>query len=288
MAREKHREYVELKHARSFLARLVRVVRAFLVHQDALMASACAYGVILSFVPLLVAGISLLGYVTGGTETALNGVMHSISMFIPLQTGFMRTNLERVLAHSGVLGGIGAAGLLYSAQTTFMALFPAMNGVWEVPERRRWWTRRLKALECSLAAILLIGANILLSAFASHLFHAGMPPLLESTLHLFAEVLLPLLLSLVLFNWLYRVLPCCEVEPWPAMYGSLTASVLWEISKRMFEYYISRTNAYNFLYGSLSSVMVLFVWVYFSMVVLLFGAEFSADLQKRMNTGKTL
>src|ERR1051326_423468 len=126
-----------------------RLVDAFSMHQCSLMACACAYCTLLSLVPLLVIGISVLGYVLGGSEKTLHQVQIAIRGYAPHNVDFLNT-LNDILAHilqdRHLIGIVGLTGLLWVAHQAFLAMQPAMNIIWGVPETRHWLRQRLVAI----------------------------------------------------------------------------------------------------------------------------------------------
>ena len=86
-----------------------------------------------------------------------------------------------------------------------------------------------------------------------------------------------MLVITLLFVLLYQFLPARAV-PWrSALTGAIVAALLWELTKIGFSYFLLHANSYNRLYGSLGSLVALVVWAYYSMAILLLGAEIAAD-----------
>ena len=65
--------------------------------------------------------------------------------------------------------------------------------------------------------------------------------------------------------------------------GILIATVVIELGKGLFSYYVSNVSPYDAIYGSISSIIALVVWLYFSARVLLYGTELIAVLRESPN-----
>jgi membrane protein len=99
----------------------------------------------------------------------------------------------------------------------------------------------------------------------------------------FALAALPLSLALstVMFYCAYRYVPRRQVRVGPALAGAVLASVLWEIAKQLFRFYIQRVSLYNEIYGPLAVLVAFAMFVYYSAVVFVFSAAFVAALDSR-------
>jgi membrane protein len=92
---------------------------------------------------------------------------------------------------------------------------------------------------------------------------------------------LAIVLNAVLFGTVYRFVPIQRI-PWSCLLtGSVTAAVLWEIAKQLFRLYIERVGVYSAVYGSLGVTIALIMWVYYSAVVFVVGANVIRVLEER-------
>ncbi len=266
--------------------RAVRYVRrlsdAYATHQCSLMACSCAYCAVLSLVPLLIVGVAILGFFLSGREAALRETIYAIQSYIPVKFDFVRDQLTAVLANRRVTGLFGLTFLIYGAHQTFLAMQPGMNIIWVVPETRHWFRQRMIALGATFFTLVLLSADMAASAlvtyvanYSGHWFNSAV----QSTLLKAATGLLPLLITTILFAVLYQILPNRHV-PWKSAFlGAGVAALFWQITKFGFGYYLLHSQGYAILYGSLSSIVILVVWMYYSMAILLLGAEIAADYE---------
>jgi membrane protein len=264
-----------------------RLVDAYGTHQCGLMACACAYCALLSLVPLLVVGIAALGFFMGGSQRALNQVENAIRAYVPRDPEILQSVndiLKHILADRALIGVIGMVGLLYGAHQAFLALQPAMNIIWGVAETRHWLKQRLIALLLAFYAIALMGANLAGVGFFAYLnqyYIPFVPGRVEAGLSSFLLGLLPMLILAILFATLYRVLPSYTV-PWRAAFlGAGVAALFWQLTLFGFGIYLAHYHSYNRLYGPLGGLVILVVWAYYSMSILLLGAEIAADFATR-------
>lgn len=246
------------------------------------MACACAYCALLSLVPLLVVGIAALGYVVGDSERALNQVVAAINSYVPIKAEFLKETLRHVLQDRGLIGLIGLIGLLYAAHQTFLAMQPALNIIWNVSETRHWLRLRFLAGVATLYTLILLGADLAASALFTtlqNLDQSLVPERVTSFAQRMAVGLVPVLLTTLLFALLYRLLPARAASWKAAFLGAFVASALWQLTKLGFGVFLTYIHSYDRIYGSLSGLVILVVWMYYSMAILLLGAEIAADYE---------
>jgi membrane protein len=82
-------------------------------------------------------------------------------------------------------------------------------------------------------------------------------------------------LALLMFALLYKITPYVRTRWTDVLAGAAIAAVLFEIGKAVFVIYLDRGTDFEAVYGSLSSIVVLLLWLYFSAWVLIFGAEYN-------------
>ena len=264
------------------LCYVIRLSDAFGAHQCSLMACACAYIALLSVVPLLVLGIAAIGFLMRSPRHALNLVIGAVGGYAPNRAFLdsVQDILERIFADRHLIGLLGLAGLLFGAHQIFLAMQPAMNLVWVAPETRHWARQRLIAVVATLYTLLLLGVDLAASAFLVYLQNRPEYVFTSHATSFFLRLgvgLTPMVVITLLFVLLYQFLPARAV-PWrSALVGAVVAALLWQITKIGFSYFLVHANSYSRLYGSLGSLVALVVWAYYSMAILLLGAEIAAD-----------
>ena len=263
---------------------LRRMTDAYMTHQCGLMACAVAYCGILSLVPLIIVAVAVLGFVFQSRAQALTQTVNAVQNYVPyVKVDFLREQLKDVLDNSRVMGIFGMTFLIWGAHQTFLALQPAMNLIWVVPETRHWFKQRMIALAATFFTLVLLSLDLAASALTVQVANYSGHWLTSSVNATMLKILtgmLPVLITAILFATLYKMLPDRRV-PWKAAFmGAAVAAFLWQITKVGFAYYLlQHSMGYTLLYGSLSTVVIFVVWMYYTMAILLLGAEIAADYE---------
>ena len=241
------------------------------------MAASIAFFSFFSLFPLLVgviAGASL--FLERATIQARLDRM--LSDEFPGSADFLRSNIEALIDLRGAAGLASVAGLLWSASKVFGALSRGINLALGIPKDHPFFLSRLRYFGMTILVSLLLFVAVAIS----------------TTVDVFTQLDLSRFgVDTAAYEWLgthvaslafvfgvvavlYTIVPYQRPQwrdVWP---GAVAAALLFEIGKALFVIYLENARSLQAVYGSLTSVIVLLLWLYFSARVLLFGAELIA------------
>jgi len=252
-------------------------------HDATHMAAGVAYYAILSIFPLLLGLIAVFGFFLSSVDLQ-SQLLNFVGNNLPGATDILRENIISVMKLGGILGVLSIIGLLWSASTMFSAIGLAINRAWNIRRFRPFFIRKAR----ELGMVFGIGVLFLLSVGASAIIS-----IMRGVLHLpaadmiivnVASWLVAFLLILIVFLLLYKLIPNTRTywrNIWP---GALLAAVLFEIARTLFIFYLTNFADYQLIYGSITSIIVLFVWTYYSAFVMILGAEFTFQYGRMRNS----
>lgn len=257
-----------------------RVAEDFNRHRSPQMAAAIAFYTIFALGPVLLIAVSIAGLVVGREEVRADLLVKAGKFLSPSAVSQLETVLERAtLPGGGVVATlIGAVTLVIAATGAFNQLKEALNTIWEVerPGGRVVW-RVVKARLVSFSMVLSIGALLMMSMIIGALVSIGLhwakdylpvPAVVLST----SDAILSFLLVSSLFALMYKVLPDVSIEWRDVWFGAAVTSVLFALGREGISAYLARTSASS-VYGAAGSLVVLLLWIYYSSMIFLFGAE---------------
>ena len=246
------------------------------------LGAALAYYTIFSMVPLLIVIIGVIGLVFG-QEAAQSAIMGQISNLIgPQSAAAIKDMLHRAdQPSSGIVSTIIATvTLLVGAAGFFGQLKDALNTVWGIePKGGRGIWGILKDNFLSFAtllgtAFLLLVSLVLSTALAAFgKWFGNLLPLPETVLQIF-NVLLSFAVISGLFALIFKVLPDAHIAWRDVWIGAVLTSALFTIGKFAIGLYLGKSNVAS-SYGAAGSLVLVLVWVYYSVQILLYGAEFT-------------
>src|SRR4030095_3565853 len=247
------------------------------------LAASLAYYTALSLAPLVLLIIGVVGLVldrqqvTQQLTTQLEGLMG------PAGRDLITTILTTTSPQGGALATIiGLVTLFIGATAVFGELQATMNLIWEVqpaPTGGVWagiwaWLRqRIFSLALVFALAFLLLVSLVISAAlasAAVLFQGPEQALLSRVL----ELAVSLLVLTFVFALFFTYVPDAEISWRDVWLGGLLTAVLFTLGKTAIGVYLGRASVGS-AYGAAGSMVVLLVWVYYSALILFFGAEFT-------------
>ena len=242
-------------------------------------AAAIAFWTFFSIFPLLLGLFSAAGYFLE-SEAAQARLVDLVTQTLPGSAELVRGNLEDVVRVRGTLGVVGIVGLLWSASAGFGAITRAINQTLGAKRANPFFLSKVRyflmTVIVSVFLVLSVGVTASLEVLANLDLHAlrrlGIEPgMIESAV----GWLTGFAFAFFTFALIYKVTPYVETRWRQVVPGALLGATVFELGKRGFLLYLGRVANFEAVYGSLSSIIVLLLWLYFSALVLLLGAEYN-------------
>ena len=257
-----------------------RMVRAFTakLRDDSVSAFAAqaAFFIILSFFPFVMFLLTLLNYLPISPD----------ELSAALSRLFPDTRLNQII--QSVIGGLveKASGTvlsvtvllaLWSASRGMLALVRGLNAVYRHKETRNYFLiRGVSALYTLGFAILLLAALVLL-VFGNQLYHLIITkiPVLGTLALLIMNLrtLVTMAILTVFFLLLYMIIPNRKSRILYELPGAILTAAGWLGFSYLFSFYVDHIGNFSYIYGSLTTLAVCMLWLYFCMYILFIGAE---------------
>ncbi len=235
-----------------------------------------AYISLLSFVPMVAVLLSVLSAFSAFNDAGEVIQTFVITHFLPAAGEAVNQALHDFVSNTSKMTALGGLFLFVVALTLISNIDKMLNYIWRVDQKRRWvFSFSMYWMVLTLGP-LLVGASLAVTSYITSLNLVS-----NETFHGFSQWVLrrlPFLLSFAAFTGLYVLVPNKKVKLGHALSGALVAALLFEISKAGFAAYITHFPSYQLIYGALAAIPILFIWVYFSWLIVLLGAEVTAAL----------
>jgi membrane protein len=175
----------------------------------------------------------------------------------------------------GVLGSVGLALLLYTAVSLIQKIEESFNHIWHISQLRSIGERFSRYLSVLLVGPILLFAALGMTASAMNVGIVrdilAIEPLGELA-YAFGR-LMPYLLVIAAFTFIYMFIPNTRVELKPALVGGIVGGVLWQSAGMAFALFVARSTKYSAIYSSFAILILFLIWLYLSWLILLFGAS---------------
>lgn len=242
----------------------------------------CAYYVILAFIPFLILLFSLIQFTVIGKE----GIYFLIEDIVP---GNISDFVEGIIKEAsfksiGTLS-VSVVFILWSAGQGFFALCKGFHYIYETPKEFNYWYLKLKSIICIIIFIIMTVAALFLIAFSNTIidFIYMKYNKLSTTISIILNWrIIWQCLSLFLIFWLmYKYVPNHKVKFKSQIPGAIFAAIGWYLLSYVFSLYLKIFKGFSVIYGSLTSIILLMIWVYWSMYAILLGAEINSWMEKK-------
>ncbi|NIO69858.1 MAG: YihY family inner membrane protein [Anaerolineae bacterium] len=264
---------------RGWLSLLRTTGREFQNDGGSTMAAAIAYYALFSFFPVVLLMITVSSFFFS-SATAQKEVIAWAERYIPASGDLIRANFGQILRVRGTVSLLAILSLLWSGSGVFSALDRAVNRAWDVSELRPFWQQKLLAFGMIVGAGGLLLVSIVSTTFFSVIRRLRLPLTGWQLFGNLLPTLLPVALTILIFLLLYKILPNTTVRWSDVWLGALLTGLGWELAKYLFTWYLTNFASYNLVYGSVALLIAFLAWSYYTGVILILGAEFTAEFAK--------
>ncbi|HEV2752679.1 MAG TPA: YihY/virulence factor BrkB family protein [Solirubrobacteraceae bacterium] len=275
-------------------ATLKRTVKEFQEDNLTDWAAALTYYAVLAIFPGLIVLVSILGLV-GQAQATTQTMLQVIEQVAPgSAVDTFRGPIEGIVRDQGAAGtllGVGLLGAIWSASGYIGAFFRASDAVWDVEEGRSVW--KLVPLRVGVTVLAVLALAVFLSAMV---VTGPVAEAIGSVIGLGGTAVTvwgiakwPVLLLIVMgiVAALYHVSPNVRHPRFRWLSPGGAAAVMgWIVVSGLFGLYVANFGSYDATYGSLGGVVVFLLWLWLTNVVLLFGAELNAELERSRQIAK--
>jgi len=240
-----------------------------------------SYVTLMSLVPLVVVMFSVMTAfpIFSDIKVVIENFVYS--NFVPTAGDTVQEYLTGFVNNASKMSAVAITFLFLMALLLISAIDISLNKIWQVKEKRKLVTAFPMYWMILTLGPVLVGSSIAVSSYVISLVNLGEYDVIGLSNILLR--LLPLLISAMAFMILYMLVPNKVIQPKYAAVGAFVAAVLFEFAKKGFAMYVTMIPSYKAIYGALAGIPILFLWVYLSWLVVLFGALITASLENYVN-----
>ena len=280
-----HTELSSMPRWRAGLIQCVRVLfavaRDMTAGQLTLRAMSLVYTTLLSLVPLLAVSFSVLK--AFGVHNKIEPMLLNLLQPLGDQGVQITASIIGFVENMkvGVLGSLGIALLFYTVVALMQKIEAAFNHTWRVPQ-----TRPLSQRFSDYLSVVMIGPVLVISALGltSTMLNTSMVQWI-SAIEPFGSVieaatkLIPYVLIICAFIFIYTFIPNTKVKLKPAFVGALVAGILWQTAGWGFATFVATSTKTAAIYSAFATLIFFLIWLHVGWLILLVGASISFYVQ---------
>lgn len=245
------------------------------------MAEAIAFCSLLAIIPVCMMMVSIAGYFLGGSEEALGNIIEIAIDVLPVGREQFVSNLQSILDQRSSLSIFSIIFLIFIATLLVASIERSLDVIFKTVSRRNFFHSRLLGIALIFWVTLLFSlptmVQILEGLLKRYGFNFPLSWFMTGKAYFMLIAFLAYIVTIV-------VIPNRKVYIRYAAVGGVFFAAGIGLARLFFQWYmIFAFHRYNIIYGSLTAVVLMIVWIYYLAVVLLFSAEFVAVLQSQMS-----
>ena len=249
--------------------------------QLTLRAMSLVYTTLLSIVPLLALSFSVLK--AFGVHSQIEPLLRNLLSPLGEQSIEVTNRITSFIENMnvGVLGALGLTLLLYTAISLMQKIEESLNHVWHISRPRSLGERFSRYLSVLMVGPILVFSALGLTGTMMNIDAVrGLTsaPVFGDALQT-ASRLVPYLLVIAAFTFVYLFIPNTRVKFWPALIGGAAGGIVWQTAGWLFAMFVATSGQYAAIYSGFAIVILFMIWLYVSWLVLLFGASVAFYVQ---------
>ncbi len=237
-------------------------------------ASSLSWSTIFSIIPLLVIFLSIFTQMTLFDNIYEKVEQLIFSNLMPTDSKVIMEYINTFMQNSDKLGYVGAFYVTFAAIMFFKNYDYIVNAIFDAPSRTFWQAIKTYVLLLIILPVLMASSFFLSSFIQGYLDKTSF----TSFIHLYS--FLPYLIVWMIFYVAYQLSANVHIEVSAAVISSFIASLVWYLSKSAFVFYVIHNKTYASIYGSISTILFFFLWIYISWAIFIHGLKFCDLLNK--------
>ena len=273
--------------AKKWVERVIKILNEMSAHHVGAYAAQAAYFFMLSMIPIILLLLTMVQY----TPVTKADVMTAVVQVFPSTVDSLITSIvNQVYNQSGTIIPVTIVIALWSAGKGVLSISTGLNAIYGCPETRNYFYLRIRATLYTVLFVTVILLLLVLSVFGNsiNLFVTShipaIKPVTDKLIELRIIVTPAVLMGFLLL--LYKFLPNRRDLFRKQVPGAFFSAIGWQVVSWVFSMYLDIFQGFSDMYGSLTTIVLIMLWLYFCMYCILLGAETNVQLHDRLFTGR--
>ncbi len=281
---------VPLRFIKEFITvDLKKLIRSFIEHDSELSICALAFYTLISFIPASLVIISILSFFYK-SESMANFYLNEIKNQLPaINIDDLINIIDRIIYKKRYIALFWVPFLFWWGSLIFDVIERILEKAFRIKESRKYFKAKIRHFIIILGIGIIVLAFIVLSNILALVQNTKVAQLLNQILNdsnIFTFItdfimnipslmksLTAIFTNAFLLFIIYRFVPPRTMSNGSIIKGTIFASISYLLVKTLFSYYITEINDYSSIFGSLSSVVMLMIWIWFTCFLFVAGAE---------------
>lgn len=262
-----------------------RVMDVVSSHHTGAYAAQAAYFFVLSMIPIILLLLTMVQFTSLTKDYIMNAVLQAFPTTVE---GLIESIVDQVYSQSGTIIPITVLVALWSAGRGVLSITNGLNCVYESRETRNYVYLRIRASLYTVIFLVAIILSLVLSVFGNRIaimLNQHFPVLvrlIDTVIR--SRTLITLFILTLFWDTVYKYLPnrknIGKTTMKKQLPGAIFTACAWQVISFVFSIYLDIFTGFTTMYGSLTMIILIMLWLYMCMYVILLGGEVNALLQR--------
>lgn len=261
--------------AKRYFKKLVNILKK---PEMAILPANIAFYIILAIIPLL----TIVALIVSSFDISINLVTDMVRDIIPGDAGDMIVNVISGKGFDRNVGLFNVVAVAVASNGTY-SLINTSDAIYRIKEAD-WLKKRISSLFLLFIIIILFVFMLIVPVFGENILNLMRKADLlavyaDEIIMVFNLLKWPITLFIIYFNikLIYTIAPSKNIRSNETTYGAIFTTICWIIAIVIFKFYLTYFARYDIIYGNLSSLIILMVWVYFLAYIFVLGMGINAS-----------
>lgn len=271
---------------------VIRVIEVINSHHTGAYAAQAAYFFVLSLIPIILLLLTMVQF----TPVTKNDVLAAVAVVFPdtVVSWVQSIVLQQIYTQSGSIISVTAVVALWSAGKGVLSVTSGLNCIYANTETRNYLYLRLRATVYTVIFLAAIILSLVLSVFGNSISVMVYEhiPILSKVVDFIIRIrtFTTLIVLTVFWDLVYKFLPnrsnMAKTTLRKQLPGAVFTACGWLLISFIFSVYLDIFTGFSTMYGSLTTIILVMLWLYMGMYIILLGGEVNAILEGTVSTRK--
>ena len=277
-----------MKKQKGIKDQIIKIIETVNSHHTGAYAAQAAYFFVLSLIPIILLLLSMVQY----TQVTMNDVLNAVLPVFPDSVSWLIQSIViQVYEKADKMIPITVIVALWSAGRGVLSVTSGLNCIYSNTETRNYFYLRIRASIYTVIFLLAIMISLVISVFGNSISAMVYEyvPFLSKVVDFIMRIrtLVTLVVLTVFWDLVYRFLPNRAHMAKATLRGQLPGAVFtafgWQLLSFIFSFYLDVFTGFSDMYGSMTTIVLILLWLYGCMYIILLGGELNALLERFVN-----
>lgn len=277
-----------MKKQKGIKDQIIKIIETVNSHHTGAYAAQAAYFFVLSLIPIILLLLSMVQY----TQVTMNDVLNAVLPVFPDSVSWLIQSIViQVYEKADKMIPITVIVALWSAGRGVLSVTSGLNCIYSNTETRNYFYLRIRASIYTVIFLLAIMISLVISVFGNSISAMVYEyvPFLSKVVDFIMRIrtLVTLIVLTVFWDLVYRFLPNRAHMAKATLRGQLPGAVFtafgWQLLSFIFSFYLDVFTGFSDMYGSMTTIVLILLWLYGCMYIILLGGELNALLERFVN-----